>query len=97
MAIALDAGADDLKRSGGSFDITCEPSAFNQVMEALKANNLTPTVAEVSQVPRVPVDVEAEVGRKAVRLMEALDDHDDTQNVYSNAIITEEMVTAAQE
>jgi YebC/PmpR family DNA-binding regulatory protein len=97
MAIALDAGADDLKRAGNFFDITCDPTAFNQVMEALKKNNLTPTVAEISQVPKVPVEVDAEVGKKVVRLTEAIDDHDDVQNVYSNATITEEMVTAAQE
>jgi len=97
MSIALDAGADDLKRAGNYFEITCDPTAFNHVMEALKSHNLTPMVAEISQVPKVPVDVNAEAGKKVVRLMEALDDHDDTQNVYSNATITEEMVAAAQE
>src|SRR5436305_1515496 len=46
MSIALDAGADDLKRSGGTFDITCDPAVFNQVQEALQKNGLTPSVAE---------------------------------------------------
>jgi transcriptional/translational regulatory protein YebC/TACO1 len=92
MAIALDAGADDLKRSGGTFDVTCDPSVFNQVQEALKKNNLNPTVAEITQLPKAPVDVDAEIGKKVVRLMEALDDHDDVQNVYSTANISEEMV-----
>lgn len=92
MGIVLDAGAEDLKRSGSSFDITCDPSHFNQVQEAIKKNNLTPTVAEVSQVPKAEIDVDAEVGKKVLRLMEALDDHDDVQNVYTNAKISEEMV-----
>lgn len=92
MGIALDAGADDLKRAGGTFDVTCDPSAFNQVQEALKKNNLNPTVAEITQLPKAPVDVDAETGRKVIRLMEALDDHDDVQNVYSTANISEEMV-----
>src|SRR5207249_3038379 len=74
MAIALDAGADDLKRSGSTFDITCDPNVFNQVQEALKKNNLTPVVAEISQVAKAPVDVDAETGKKVLRLMEALDD-----------------------
>src|SRR6516225_3662589 len=52
MGIALDAGADDLKRSGSTFDITCDPAHFNQVQEALKKSNLTPVVAEISQVPK---------------------------------------------
>jgi YebC/PmpR family DNA-binding regulatory protein len=95
MGIALDAGADDLKRSGATFDITCDPSVFNQVQEALKKNNLTATVAEISQVAKVPVDVDAEVGKKVLRLMEALDDQDDAQNVYSNVNLTEELVAAA--
>jgi YebC/PmpR family DNA-binding regulatory protein len=92
MGIALDAGAEDLKRSGSTFDITCDPGVFSHVQEALKKNSLTPLVAEVSQVPKVPVDVDAETGKKLVRLMEALDDQDDVQNVYSNANLSEEMM-----
>jgi YebC/PmpR family DNA-binding regulatory protein len=92
MAIALDAGADDLKHSGNTFDITCDPTAFNQVQEALKKNNLTPVVAEITQLPKAPVDVDMETGKKVMRLMEALDDNDDVQNVYSNVNISEEMV-----
>src|SRR5947209_3880460 len=58
MSIALDAGADDLKRVGSSFEITCDPSAFNQVKEALQKNHLTPTIAEISQVPKAPREVD---------------------------------------
>jgi YebC/PmpR family DNA-binding regulatory protein len=92
MAIALDAGADDLKRSGSSFEITCDPAAFNQVQDSLKKNNLTPVVAELTQMPKAAVDLDAEAGKKLVKLIELLDDHDDVQNVYSNANITEEML-----
>jgi YebC/PmpR family DNA-binding regulatory protein len=95
MAIALDAGADDLKSSGSTFDITCDPTAYNQVLEAIKSNGLTPVVSEVSQLPKVPVDIDAETGAKVMRLMEALDDHDDVQNVYSNMNVSEEMVAQA--
>src|SRR5438067_1925020 len=85
-------GGEDLKHSGTTFDITCEPNVFNQVQEALKKNNLTPVVAELTQLPKAPVDVDAEAGRKVLRLMEALDDNDDVQNVYSNVNISEAMV-----
>lgn len=91
MAIALDAGADDLKRSGSTFDITCDPTVFAQVQDALQKNGLKPLVAEISQVPKAPADVDAETGKKLFRIMEALDDHDDVQNVYSSANISEEM------
>jgi YebC/PmpR family DNA-binding regulatory protein len=96
MGIALDAGADDLKRAGHTFDITCDPSVFAQVQEALQKNGLTPVVAEISQVPKTPVDVEPETAVKVMRLMEALDDHDDVQHVYSNVNISEEMVAQAE-
>ena len=95
MSIALDAGADDLKRVGSSFEVTCDPAAFNQVKEALQKNNLTPTFAEISQVPKAPREVDTDMGKKVMRLMEALDDHDDVQNVYSDANITEAMVAEA--
>jgi transcriptional/translational regulatory protein YebC/TACO1 len=96
MGIVLDAGADDLRRSGNTFEIICDPGAFNKVREALQKNNLTPTVAEISQVPKAPRDIDVEVGRKVMRLMESLDDHDDVQNVYSDANITEAMVAEVE-
>jgi YebC/PmpR family DNA-binding regulatory protein len=92
MEIALEAGADDLKRSGTLFDITCDPGVFNQVKEALEKNKITPQVAEISQVAKAARDVDVETGKKIMRLMEALDDHDDVQNVYTDANISEEMV-----
>jgi YebC/PmpR family DNA-binding regulatory protein len=91
MSIALDAGAEDMKQAGSTFDITCDPAAFNHVQDALTKNNLKPVVSEVTQLPKVPMDVDAETARKVLRLMEALDDHDDVQNVYSNIHLTEEL------
>lgn len=95
MGLILDAGADDLKQSGSTFDITCDPAVFSQVKQTLEKNNLQPLSSEISQLAKVPVDVDAEAGPKILRLMEALDDHDDVQNVYTNAHITEAMVAEA--
>jgi YebC/PmpR family DNA-binding regulatory protein len=92
MGIALDAGAEDLKKSGSTFDIICDPSAFSPVQEALEKNSIKPLAAELSQVASVPADVDNETGKKVLRMMEALDDHDDVQNVYTNANISEQMV-----
>lgn len=92
MGIVLDAGAEDLKRSGTTYDITCDPGVFNQVQEALQKQGITPIHAEISQVPDAPVDTDVETGKKVMRLMEALDDHDDVQNVYSNINISEALV-----
>jgi YebC/PmpR family DNA-binding regulatory protein len=92
MAIALDAGADDIKRSGSTFDLTCDPAAFSHVQVALQAKGLHPIVSEISQIPRVPVDADAETAKKVLKLMDMLDDHDDAQNVYSNLNLTEEVM-----
>src|SRR5262249_55702687 len=73
MGIVLDAGADDMKRSGSTFEITCDPAHFNAVQEALKKNNITPQVAEITQIGKALVDVDPETAQKVLRLVEALD------------------------
>jgi YebC/PmpR family DNA-binding regulatory protein len=95
MGVALDAGAEDIKRGGAMFDVICEPSAFNHLQEALKAKGLNLAVAEITQLPKAAVDVDTETAKKVMRLMEALNDHDDVQNVYSTLNITEEVLAEA--
>jgi len=95
MALVLEAGADDLKAAGDHFEIICDPAAFHAVQLALEGKKLTVSSAELMQLPKVPVDVDTEAGRKVLRLMEALDDHDDVQHVYSNVHVTEEMMAEA--
>jgi YebC/PmpR family DNA-binding regulatory protein len=92
LEIALDAGAEDVKHDGSLFVITTDPTAFSAVQSALKGKSVAVANAEISQVPKAGVDVDEETGRKVARLMEALDDHDDVQNVYSNANLTEAMM-----
>jgi transcriptional/translational regulatory protein YebC/TACO1 len=96
MGIVLDAGADDLKPVGDTFEVTCDPGAFNQVKAALESNKLTPLAAEIHQVAKVPVDADTESGLKVLRLMDALDDHDDVQHVYSNLNVTDAMLAATE-
>jgi YebC/PmpR family DNA-binding regulatory protein len=95
MGIALEAGADDLKREGDRFEITCDPTAFNKVQEALKANNIPIDNAELTQLGKVPVETDVETGKKVMRLIEAIDDHDDVQHVYSNLSVTDAMMAEA--
>jgi YebC/PmpR family DNA-binding regulatory protein len=92
MGIALEAGADDIKQHGDRFEITCDPSAFSQVRAALEKAGLTPELAEINQVAKVPVDANTETGQRVIRLIDALDDNDDVQHVYSNLNLTEAMV-----
>ena len=91
MTIALEAGAEDLKREDDTFEITCDPSSFSAVMEALKKANVETFEAEVKYLPKMQKPLDVETGRKVVRFIDALDDHDDVQNVYTDAILTDEM------
>jgi YebC/PmpR family DNA-binding regulatory protein len=92
MNVALDAGADDMKCEGDNFEITCDVSAFSQVQESLAKGGVATTSAEIAMLPKTTVDLDLETGKKVVRLMEMLDDHDDVQNVYANANLTEAML-----
>jgi YebC/PmpR family DNA-binding regulatory protein len=95
MGIALEAGADDIKRVGDTFEVTCDPGAFSHVKAALEAKKLTPLAAEINQIAKAPVDADAETGLKVLRLMDALDEHDDVQHVYSNLNVTDAMLAAS--
>jgi transcriptional/translational regulatory protein YebC/TACO1 len=92
LSVALDAGADDVKRAGSTFEVTCDPAAFSKVQEALQQNKIATQHAEITQLPKTSVDPDPEAAQKVLRLLEALHDHDDVQNVYSNLNITEAMV-----
>lgn len=91
MAVALEAGAEDLKREGDVFEITCEPSAFTAVLDALKTANVETTESEVKYLPKMQKDIDVGTGKKLVKFIDALDDHDDVQNVFTDAILTDEM------
>ena len=92
MAV-FEAGADDVRSVGESFEITCAPGVFQKVQETLQKAGLTLDSAEVTHIPKDPMTVDIETGQKIARLLEALDDHEDVQNVFSNASLTEEMMT----
>lgn len=90
MTAALEAEADDFNREGDTYEITCDPAKFNAVREALSKAGFEPTEAEIKNLPKTFVDVDVETGRKVLRLIDALDNNDDVQNVYTNAEIADE-------
>lgn len=90
MELALEAGADDVKRVDTRYEITCEPSAFQGVSDALTAAGIEPEVKEIARVPKNTVDLDTETARSVLRLVERLDDHDDVQSVSANFNIPEE-------
>jgi YebC/PmpR family DNA-binding regulatory protein len=92
LGIALDAGADDMKRLEDHFEIICDPALFNKVHEALTSNHVVTTSSEITQLPKTEVETDLESARKMVRLAEALDDHDDVQGVYNNMALSGELM-----
>ena len=85
MVAALDAGADDIIDDGDAWRITCEPSAVEAVREALEKAGITVDSAEATMVASTSVPLEtADDAKKVLRLIDALEDHDDVQDVYAN-------------
>ena len=95
MAAVLDAGADDLKDDDDNWEVLSTPDAFPTVNEAVKALGIEPATAKVSMIPQNYVKLEVKPAQQMVRLMEALDDHDDVQNVSSNFDISEKEIEAS--
>jgi YebC/PmpR family DNA-binding regulatory protein len=91
MALALEAGAEDLQRQDDIFEISCEPSNFSTVVDAIKNANIETIEAEVKYLPKMQKEIDVETGKKIVKFIDALDDHDDVQNVHTDAILTEAM------
>jgi YebC/PmpR family DNA-binding regulatory protein len=95
MGIVLDAGADDLRDDGSSWEVLTPPEAFEKVREAVVAAGITPASAEVDWVPKNFVKLTGNQAQQMLRLMEALEDHDDVQRVSANFDIDEKEIQAA--
>jgi YebC/PmpR family DNA-binding regulatory protein len=96
MEIALDAGADDVQLDGEFFEVTCEPSAFSTVKAALEDKGLETESAEVAMIAQNPMAVDVQAGKKALTLMDAIDEHEDVQKVYTNVELTDEIMAAME-
>mgnify|MGYP001032578428 CR=1 FL=1 len=97
MELALESGADDVRRDGDSFEITCDPSAYETVSAALKQAGIEPEASQLAKIPKTTVDLDTDTARKALKLMERLDDHDDVQSVASNFNIPDEVMAEIEE
>jgi YebC/PmpR family DNA-binding regulatory protein len=96
MEIALEAGADDLQTDHhDTFEVIARPEAFEQVREALEKNKIATVDAKLGMIPINYVKLDENKVKSMLRLLEALDDHDDVQNVWSNLDIPEEMMQEA--
>jgi YebC/PmpR family DNA-binding regulatory protein len=93
--IAIEAGADDLRDDEDNFEIITSPENFEGVQSAIKSAGIEPQLAEVSMVPQTYIKLEGSSAQTMLRLMEAIEDHDDVQKVYANFDIDEADMAAA--
>ena len=94
LGIVLDAGAEDLRDDGSSWEIITPPEAFDAVRDTLVKAGIQPASAEISMVPQNYVKLSGAQAQQMLRLMEALEEHDDVQHVYSNFDIDEKEIQA---
>ena len=92
MNIVLEAGADDLRDDGENWEVVTDPSAFEAVLEAVKKAGIAPVSASVAMIPQTYVKLEGQQAGTMIRLVEALEEHDDVQNVHSNFDIDEKLL-----
>jgi YebC/PmpR family DNA-binding regulatory protein len=92
MNIVLESGAEDLRDDGDNWEILTEPSAFEAVHEAVKKAGITPESASVAMIPQNYIKLEGSQANTMIRLMEALEDQDDVQNVHSNFDIDQKLL-----
>jgi len=91
LEVAMDAGADDIvTEDDGSIEVVTSPEAYSDVLSAMEEAELTPANSEVTMRANIEVELDVEAGQKVLRLIDALEDLDDAQAVYSNADIPDE-------
>ncbi len=92
MEVALEAGAEDVREDGDSFEVITAPDDFENVKEALDKAEIPYEDAEVTMLPQNTVSLAGREAEQMIRLMEALEDCDDVQKVYTNADIPDDMI-----
>lgn len=93
MSVALDAGAEDIRSDDPTlFEVITAPADFEKVKKAMTDAGLVPSYAEVTFLPQTYIRLEGKEAEQMLRLMEALEDHDDVQNVYANFDIPDEVM-----
>jgi YebC/PmpR family DNA-binding regulatory protein len=87
LNLVLENGGDDLRDDGENWEVITDPTSYEAVLTAIKAAGITPETSEISMLPQNYTKVEGSQANAMIRLLEALEEQDDVQNVYSNADI----------
>jgi YebC/PmpR family DNA-binding regulatory protein len=95
MAAVLDAGADDMKDDGSAWEIVSAPDAHQGVVDAVKKLSVEPDSAQIAMLPQNYIKLEGKSAQQMLKLMDALEDHDDTRHVWSNFDVEEKEIEAS--
>ena len=94
MSAALDAGADDLRDDGDSWEVLSAPDAFPAVKEAVEKLGIETVSAQVAMLPKNYVSLEGRAAQSMLKLLDLIEDHDDVQHVWSNMDVDEKELEA---
>jgi len=92
MGIVLEAGAEDLRDDGENWEVLSAPSAYEAILEALKAAGVAPASSSVAMIPQNYIKLEGAQATQMIRLVEALEENDDVQNVHSNFDVDQKLL-----
>ncbi|OGC94940.1 MAG: transcriptional regulator [candidate division Zixibacteria bacterium RBG_16_48_11] len=92
LTVVLEAGALDMVLEGNNYEITTPPQGFERVKQALEKNQIPYSQAELTFLPKSQVKLEGREAEQMLKLMDALEEHDDVQKVYANFDIAEEIM-----
>jgi YebC/PmpR family DNA-binding regulatory protein len=95
MSAVLDAGADDMKDDGSAWEIISAAATHQAVVEAVKALGVEPSTSQIAMLPQNYIKLEGRPAQQMLKLMEALEDHDDTKNVWANFDVEEKEIEAS--
>jgi YebC/PmpR family DNA-binding regulatory protein len=95
MEAVIEAGADDMKDDGGLWEVVSAPELHHAVVEAVKALGIEPDTAQIAMLPQNYVKVEGKTAQQLLKLMDLLEEHDDSQHVWSNFDIEEQEIEAS--
>jgi transcriptional/translational regulatory protein YebC/TACO1 len=95
LSAALDAGADDMNDDDSGWEVVCAPEHFEVVRDAVKALGVEPESAAIAMIPQNYIKLEGREAQQMLKLMEAIEDHDDVQHVWANFNVEEQEIEAS--
>ena len=92
MNIIVEAGAEDIRRDGDNFEVVTTPGDLEKVKKMIEDEGIAVALSEVTMLPRTYMELDDKSAMQVLRLIEALEDNDDVQNVYSNINVRDEVL-----